>query len=157
MAVQERAQLTAVQLKATVEAYTKAVCRAQIELVNSFHAGTSISASAQEPGKPMTDADRQRYFEERQWAFPDFHFEATKISTDPKKQIATYNWTVTGTFKQPFKGVKPNGRRIVMTGTTELQFDKGKIVRETSYQDVGALMKQLKAPPMRAAKKRDDD
>jgi hypothetical protein len=40
-----------------------------------------------------------------------------------------------------------------MTGTTELQFNKGKIVRETSYQDMGALMKQLHAPPKRAAKK----
>ncbi|MGH9929805.1 MAG: ester cyclase [Pyrinomonadaceae bacterium] len=149
--------LTALQLKSTVQSYARAVCKAQIELVNSFHAEKSISASAQEPGQPMSAAERQKYFEERQWAFPDFHFEATKIVTNPQKQIATYNWKVTGTFKQPFKGVKPNGRRIAMNGTTELQFEKGKIIRETSYQNVGALMKQLQAPPAKGSVKKGDD
>jgi len=140
------ATMTAQELIALAQNYAKAVCISDIRTVNSFHAENSITASGQEPGNPMSMNERQRYFEERQWAFPDFHFEATNVRAHPKKGIVTFEWTVTGTFKKPFKGLPPNGRRITQKGTTELEIVNGKIVRETSFQDRDSFMKQLKAP-----------
>ena len=138
---------TAEDMVAFTEAYAEAVCIQDEATLQQMHSAKSISASGSEPGKPMTQDERRAYIEERQWAFPDFHFEATNIVANPKKGTTTFEWTVTGTFLNPFKGTKPNGNKVTQTGTTELQIVNGKIVRETSYQDRGHFMKQLTAPP----------
>lgn len=138
---------TAEDMVAFTEAYTTAVCIQDPETIAAMHAEHSISSSGSEPGKPMTDDERRSYIEERQWAFPDFHFEATNIVANPEKGTTTFEWTVTGTFLNPFKDIKPNGNRVTQTGTTELQIENGKIVRETSFQDRANFMKQLTAPP----------
>ena len=138
---------TAEDMVAFTEAYAAATCIQDAATLRTMHAEDSISASGSEPGNPMSDEERRRYIEERQWAFPDFHFEATNIVANPEKGTTTFEWTVTGTFLNPFKDIKPNGNRVTQTGTTELQIVKGKIVRETSYQDRDNFMKQLLAPP----------
>jgi predicted ester cyclase len=138
---------TAEDMVAFTEAYAQAVCIQDPETLAAMHEENSISSSGSEPGKPMTGDERRSYIEERQWAFPDFHFEATNIVANPEKGTTTFEWTVTGTFLNPFKDIKPNGNRITQTGTTELQIVNGKIVRETSFQDRGNFMKQLTAPP----------
>ena len=138
---------TAEDMEAFTEAYAEAVCIQDEATMSAMHADDSISSSGSEPGKPMSHAERKSYIEERQWAFPDFHFEATNIVANPEKGTTTFEWTVTGTFLNPFKGIKPNGNRITQTGTTELQIVNGKIVRETSFQDKGNFMRQLTAPP----------
>lgn len=138
---------TAEDMVAFTEAYAEAACIQDAQTMSAMHAKNSISSSGSEPGNPMTDEERRRYIEERQWAFPDFHFEATNIVANPEKGTTTFEWTVTGTFLNPFKDIKPNGNRITQTGTTELQILKGRIVRETSYQDRENFMKQLLAPP----------
>lgn len=138
---------TAEDMVAFTEAYAQAVCIQDPETLDAMHAENSISSSGSEPGKPMTADERKSYIEERQWAFPDFHFEATNIVANPEKGTTTFEWTVTGTFLNPFKDIKPNGNRVTQTGTTELQIENGRIVRETSFQDRGNFMKQLTAPP----------
>jgi predicted ester cyclase len=138
---------TADDMVAFTEAYSEAVCIQDPETVQAMFAEDAVSSSGAEPGKPMNHKERMSYIEERQWAFPDFHFEATNIVANPGKGTTTFEWKVTGTFLNPFKGIKPNGNRIMQTGTTELQIVNGRIVRETSYQDRGNFMKQLTAPP----------
>ena len=138
---------TAQDMVAFTESYAQAVCIQDEVALRSMHANESISSSGAEPGQPMSHAERKAYMEERQWAFPDFHFEATNIVANPEKGTTTFEWTVTGTFLNPFKGIKPNGNRIKQSGTTELQVANGKIVRETSFQDRGHFMRQLTARP----------
>ena len=138
---------TAADMVAFTEAYAAAVCIQDETALRMMHAEDSISASGAEPGKPMSHAERKAYIEERQWAFPDFHFEATNIVAIPEKGTTTFEWMVTGTFLNPFKGIKPNGNKVTQSGTTELQIANGKIVRETSFQDRGNFMRQLTAPP----------
>ena len=138
---------TAEDMVAFTEAYAEAVCIQDEATVQAMFTDDAISSSGAEPGKPMTHAERKGYIEERQWAFPDFHFEATNIVANPEKGTTTFEWTVTGTFLNPFKGIKPNGNKVTQTGTTELQIANGKIVRETSFQDRGNFMRQLTAPP----------
>lgn len=142
--------MTPEQMHAFVSAYAAAACVADAAAIQSFHAENSISASGQEPGRVMTAADRQSYFEERQWAFPDFHFEATNIVVNPSRNLATFSWNVVATFTNPFRGIPPNRRRVRQTGTTELEIVGGRIVRETSYQDMNAFMQQLMQPPLAA-------
>jgi steroid delta-isomerase-like uncharacterized protein len=143
---------TAEDMTAFTEAYAEAVCIQDQATLSAMHAEDSVSSSGSEPGKPMTAAEHKSYIEERQWAFPDFHFEATNIVANPEKGTTTFEWTVTGTFLNPFKGIKPNGNKITQTGTTELQIANGRIVRETSFQDRGNFMRQLTAPPENQSK-----
>ena len=142
---------TAEEMIAFTEAYSDALCVPDEPTLQAMHADISVSSSGAEPGKPMSSAERKNYIEERQWAFPDFHFEATNIVADPAKGITTFEWKVTGTFLNPFKGIQPNGNKITQTGTTELQIANGRIVRETSYQDRENFMRQLTAPPINKA------
>jgi len=138
---------TAEDMVAFTEAYAEAVCIQDEATVQAMFTDDAISSSGAEPGKPMTHAERKGYIEERQWAVPDFHFEATNIVANPEKGTTVFEWKVTGTFLNPFKGIKPNGNKVTQTGTTELQIANGKIVRETSFQDRGNFMRQLTAPP----------
>jgi predicted ester cyclase len=138
---------TAEDMVAFTEAYAEAVCIQDEATVQAMFTDDAISSSGAEPGKPMSHAERKGYIEERQWAFPDFHFEATNIVANPEKGTTVFEWKVTGTFLNPFKGIKPNGNKVTQTGTTELQIANGKIVRETSFQDRGNFMRQLTAPP----------
>jgi predicted ester cyclase len=138
---------TAEDMVAFTEAYSEAVCIQDPSTMQAMFADDAVSSSGAEPGKPMNFKEHMGYIEERQWAFPDFHFEATNIVANPEKGTTTFEWKVTGTFTNPFKGIKPNGNRITQTGTTELQIVNGKIVRETSFQDRGNFMRQLTAPP----------
>jgi predicted ester cyclase len=133
--------------------YVQAVCIQQESAILNAHAENSLISSGQEPGNPMSRNDFVRYIEERQWAFPDFHFEATNIKAFPAKNIATFEWKVNGTFKNPMKGMQPNGRHVTHQGTTELEIVNGKIVRETSFQDKKAFLAQLVAPPVGDANK----
>src|ERR1700755_1492497 len=88
---------TAEDMVAFTEAYAEAVCIQDPATLAAMQEENSLSSSGSEPGNPMTAEERKRYIEERQWAFPDFHFEATNIVANPEKGTTTFEWTVTGT------------------------------------------------------------
>jgi len=144
-------KMTELEMVEFVKKYVEAVCIQSVAAILNSHAENSLISSGQEPGNPMSRNDFVRYIEERQWAFPDFHFEATNIKAFPEKNIATFEWRVNGTFKNPMKGMQPNGRHVTHNGTTELEIVNGKIVRETSFQDKKAFLAQLVAPPVDGA------
>lgn len=141
-----RANLTAAEMHTFVVNYTDAVCKSNVQAMVAFKAKDAVSASGQEPGRVMSPSELNAYIEERQWSFPDFKFTASNIIVDPERGIATYEWKVTGTFTNPFKGIPPNHRQVIQHGTTELQIEDKLIVRETSYQDMNTFMSQLLRP-----------
>jgi len=138
--------MTELQMIEFVKKYVDVLCVQNAAAILNTHAENSVITSAQEPGSAMGRGDLLKYIEARQWAFPDFHFQATNIKAFPEKQIASFEWKVTGTFKNALKDIPPNGRRVSHSGTTELHIVNGKIVRETSFQDKGAFIAQLLKP-----------
>lgn len=126
-----------------VEEYIKALNAPDATEVEGFHANESITRSGGQPGVRMGSAERQQYFRQRRRAFPDFQLIATRIDVDPRSGRATFDWEVTATHKGHFKGLPPTDKTVTHRGTTELQIKNGKIVSETSYQDMAAFLSQL--------------
>lgn len=144
--------MDAKELERFVNDYVKALNSQNVDEIEKYHADNSVSASAGQPGRGLGRAERKSYFAERQQAFPDFHFTATKITPDPAAGVVTFDWQITATHKGHFKGVPGTNKKVTHHGTTELVIENGKIVRETSYQDLADFMKQLgvqapKEPP----------
>lgn len=144
-------KMTEQQLVEFAKQYVDQLCVQNAAAILNFHAENSVITSAQEPGSAMGRGDLLKYIEARQWAFPDFHFQTTNIRAFPDKQIATFEWHVTGTFTNALKDIPPNGRKVSHSGTTELYIVNGRIVRETSFQDKGAFIAQLVKPPVDSA------
>lgn len=143
-----RETMSAQEMTVLVTNYTEAICKSDVAAMVKYKSKDAISASGQEPGHVMSATELNSYIEERQWSFPDFKFEASNIIVAPDRDLATFEWKVTGTFMNPFRGIPPNRRLVKQHGTTELQFEGRRIVRETSYQDMNAFMSQLLQPPI---------
>jgi len=133
------------EMRRFVEEYIRAVNSADAAEAEKFHANESVSRSGGQPGVRMGRAERQQYFRQRRRAFPDFQLIALKINVDPRSGRATFDWEVTATHKGHFKGLPPTNKQVTHKGTTELQLRNGKIVTETSYQDMAAFLAQLGA------------
>jgi steroid delta-isomerase-like uncharacterized protein len=139
--------MEAKELERFVNDYVKALNSQNVDEIEKFHAADSVSVSGGQPGKGLGRAERKAYFGERQRAFPDFRFTATKINPDPKTGGVTFDWQITATHKGQFKGIPPTNKKVTQHGTTELVVKNGQITRETSYQDLAEFMKQLGVQP----------
>ncbi|MGH9928502.1 MAG: ester cyclase [Pyrinomonadaceae bacterium] len=137
--------MNANEMSRFVEQYVGALNSNDINAVEKFHSEISVSKSGGQPGSGMRRAQRQQYFRQRQRAFPDSQMTVSKIDVEPRSGRATFEWEVISTHTGHFKGVPPTNRRVTHQGTTELIIRNGKIVSETSYQDMAAFMKQLLA------------
>lgn len=111
--------------------------------VLNFHAADSVIASGGEPGKDMKIGDLVPYFADRNRAFPDTHMWVYNLQYDPSRGRVTFEWEVEGTFKESFKGIPPTNQKVHQQGRTELIIRDGKIIRETSHQDMAAFMRQI--------------
>jgi steroid delta-isomerase-like uncharacterized protein len=131
------------EMRSFVEQYVKALNSNDINAVEKFHSEISVSKSGGQPGSGMKRAQRQQYFRQRQRAFPDSQMTVSKIDVDPRSGRATFEWDVISTHTGHFKGVPPTNRRVTHKGTTELIIRNGKIMTETSYQDMAAFLRQL--------------
>lgn len=74
------------------------------------------------------------FFEGLFAAFPDFHLEVeTCIGDDTTAFIA---WRATATFTGgPFEGIQANGASLDIRGVDRMEFEDGKLVRNTVYYD----------------------
>lgn len=135
------------EMRRFVEEYIRALNAPDGAESEKFHAHESITRSGGQPGVRMGSAERQQYFRQRRRAFPDFQLIATKINVDPRSGRAAFDWEITATHKGHFKGLPPTNKKVTHQGTTELQIKNGKIVSETSYQDLAAFLNQLGVQP----------
>jgi steroid delta-isomerase-like uncharacterized protein len=135
--------MDAKELERFVNEYVKALNSQNVDQIERYHADNSETMSAGQPGRGLGRAERKGYFAERQQAFPDFRMTASKINADPNTGTVTFEWQITATHKGHFKGVPATNKKVTHHGTTELVVENGKIVRETSYQDLADFMKQL--------------
>jgi len=74
-------------------------------------------------------------------AFPDWHADVRNVIR--QDGFVVVEWTATGTFRKPFRGHEPNGRRFERTGCSVAEVDRGAIVRYRDYFDRATFLQQL--------------
>ncbi len=60
-------------------------------------------------------------------------------------------WTVTGTHQEKLMGIPPTGNRVEIHGCSVDEIHDGKVVRDYTYWNSAALLRQLGVLPPRGA------
>jgi steroid delta-isomerase-like uncharacterized protein len=76
-------------------------------------------------------------------AFPDIH--VTLIDTIAEGDRVAAHWSATMTHLGDALGMKPTGKKVVLTGSTFVVIKDGKIQEGWNYMDMGGLFAQLRA------------
>jgi steroid delta-isomerase-like uncharacterized protein len=84
-------------------------------------------------------------------AFPDLHFTVEDTIAEKDKFVAS--WSITGTHKGEFMGIRPTNRKISVEGITIHYFANGKIIDSNVSWDALGLLRQLGALPAPAQHK----
>ena len=126
-----------------IEQYVEALNSQDVEAIEGFHSANSVSLAIRATNQEMHEAGRRQYHEAYSRAFPDAHMTIEGMVIDCDTGGATFQWCVRGTQKGAFMGFKASGRKAEVYGCSVLEIQDGKIYRETSYSDSGALMRQL--------------
>ena len=84
-------------------------------------------------------------------AFPDLRFEIEDTVAEKDKFVAS--WTVTGTHKGEFMGIRPTHRKVTFEGITIHYLANGKIIDSNVSWDSLGLMRQLGVFPSHAQHK----
>ena len=74
-------------------------------------------------------------------AFPDWRVSVDRVTC--AGEIVVVEWDTSGTFQQPFRGAKPNGKRFNRQGCAVAEVRGGKIVRYRDFYDRATLLQQL--------------
>jgi len=84
-------------------------------------------------------------------AFPDLRF--TVEDTVVEKDKVAASWTISGTHKGEFWGVRPTNRKMSLEGITIHHIAHGKIIDSYISSDTVGLMRQLGLVPARPERK----
>ncbi len=84
-------------------------------------------------------------------AFPDLRF--TVEDTVVEKDKVAASWTISGTHKGEFWGVRPTNKKVSMDGITIHHIANGKIIDSYISSDTVGLMRQLGLVPARPERK----
>jgi steroid delta-isomerase-like uncharacterized protein len=81
------------------------------------------------------DAEQARgFFADLFGAMPDL--ETTTEQVTASERATALQWRMAGTFEgRPFSGIAPTGRRIEVRGCDCLEWENGKLVKNTVYYD----------------------
>ena len=107
------------------------------ELFSQSHALTSPHVS----GATVGPAAYKKQIAAFVAGFPDLRFTVEDTICE-KDKIAVY-WTLTGTHKGEFLGIKPTNKQISITGITIHQIAEGKILDSQSIWDAISLFQQF--------------
>jgi steroid delta-isomerase-like uncharacterized protein len=84
-------------------------------------------------------------------AFPDLRF--TVEDTVAEKDKVAASWTISGTHKGEYLGVRPTNKKISMDGITIHHIANGRIIDSYISSDFLGLMRQLGLVPARPQRK----
>jgi steroid delta-isomerase-like uncharacterized protein len=84
-------------------------------------------------------------------AFPDLHFIVEDTVAERDKVVAS--WTISGTHKGEFLGIRPTHKKVSIEGITIHYLANGKIIDSNISWDALGLMRQLGAFPALAKPK----
>lgn len=107
----------------------------------------SESVAIYNPAHPDREVHGHDEFEEfiqrTHEAYPDF-----EVSKDPETMLMSDDtlmgeWTLTGTFEEPFYGIPPTGRRVKLRGMSKMTLVDGKIQEDYIYFNEKEMLEQL--------------
>jgi predicted ester cyclase len=78
-------------------------------------------------------------------AFPDVHFVCEDVIAEADR--VTVRFTASGTYRGPYKGISPTGRKVTWTGVHIFRLANGKVTEWWSSVDRLAIMRQLTSEP----------
>ena len=78
---------------------------------------------------------------ENQDAFPDFHFEPTRVS--PAEDVVLVEGVFTGTHQGTWRGLPATGRSVRLQMALVFEFQGEAMVCERLYFDLGTALRQL--------------
>ena len=79
-------------------------------------------------------------------AFPDLRFTVEDTVCEKDKLVSS--WTITGTHKGEFMGIRPTNRKVSIDGITIHYLANGKIIDSNVSWDALGLMRQLGVFPV---------
>jgi steroid delta-isomerase-like uncharacterized protein len=86
------------------------------------------------------------FFRELFAAAPDLETTVTRLVAGERQ--AAVEWRMTGHFTgAPFQGLEPNGRRFEVRGLDLMEFEEGRLTRNTGYYDGMAFARQIGLMP----------
>jgi steroid delta-isomerase-like uncharacterized protein len=131
--------------------YEEAWNRRKLELVSDLispsHALHDNNSSGSSVGPEAYKALMALYLA----AFPDLRF--TVEDTVAEKDKVAASWSISGTHKGEFWGVRPTNKKISMDGITIHHIANGKIIDSYISFDALGLMRQLGVVPARTRPK----
>jgi len=84
-------------------------------------------------------------------AFPDLRFTVEDTVAEKDKLVAS--WTISGTHKGEFMGIRPTNKKVSVEGITIHYLANGKIIDSNTSWDALGLMRQLGVYPALAKPK----
>lgn len=75
--------------------------------------------------------------DERRAAFPDLAVAVSEVLVFGTKM--SFEWTLTGTHEQPYRGKRASGKRLSWRGATVLEARRGRVVAQRDYTDTTLL------------------
>ena len=81
------------------------------------------------------------FLDENKRAFPDFHFEPTRVS--PAPEVIVVEGRFQGTHKGLWRGLPPTGKRVDFPMCLVFEFEGESMVNERIYMDLGTPLRQL--------------
>lgn len=73
--------------------------------------------------------------------FPDWRADVERVTC--AGPLVVVEWKSSGTFRGPFRGKQPNGKRFTRSGCSVAEVEGAKIVRYRDYYDRATLLEQL--------------
>ena len=94
----------------------------------------------------LTQRENRQYVENYLKAFPDLHFELTRVLAQGDLVVA--DWTGTGTHNGPLQApdgstIPPGHKKVVVYGSNTFKLENDKIKRAWIYYDMNTLMQQM--------------
>jgi steroid delta-isomerase-like uncharacterized protein len=117
------------------------------DLISPSHALHDNNSSGSSVGPEAYRAEIAVYLA----AFPDLRF--TVEDTVAEKDKVAASWTISGTHKGEFWGVRPTNKKISLDGITIHHIANGKIIDSYISSDTVGLMRQLGLVPARPQRK----
>jgi len=117
------------------------------DLISPSHALHDNNSSGSSVGPEAYRAEIAVYLA----AFPDLRF--TVEDTVAEKDKVAASWTISGTHKGEFWGVRPTNKKISLDGITIHHIANGKIIDSYISSDTVGLMCQLGLVPARPQRK----
>lgn len=119
--------------------------RGNLDLADALFAATYVSHNPGNPGQAPGPRGVKDYVASSRAAWPDLHF--TVEAQIAEGDLVATRWTVRGTHQREIAGVRPTGRQVSVTGTSNYRIAGGMIVEEWADWDELGVLKQIGAIP----------